>query len=148
MVSALMCLVTAVYFEARSEPLDGQYAVAEVIMNRVESPRFPDTVCGVIKQDLGPKDHDCQFSFYCDGKPEVFKNPEALETALTVATDVLSSERGAVIDTGGALFYHTDYVNPSWSRQMVETLRAGSHIFLTDDVIPDDMPIVKVSESS
>ena len=61
-VSAL-CLAMAVYYEARSESRDAQMAVAEVILNRVNSPKFPNTICEVVKQDKGPKAYDCQFSF-------------------------------------------------------------------------------------
>ena len=75
MIGTAMCLAMAIYYETRSEQNpDAGLAVAEVILNRVEDRRWPNDVCAVIKQDKGPKDHDCQFSFYCDGKPE---RPEA-----------------------------------------------------------------------
>lgn len=132
--ASLICLATAIYFEARSEPLEGQYAVAEVIVNRAESPRFPDTVCDVINQDLGPKAYDCQFSFTCDGKPETIRNERAYLDATLVAYDVLYME-GTLTYTDGALFYHTKAVNPEWSKRMEVTAEVGAHVFLSDEDI-------------
>jgi spore germination cell wall hydrolase CwlJ-like protein len=123
-----MCLAIAVYFEARSEPIWGQIAVAEVIVNRAEHPRFPDTVCAVVKEDRGPRAYDCQFSFYCDGMPESITNPEAWKYAQAVAAVVLSDM--VVTDAaGGAIYYHTDGVSPRWSRNMEVTTVIGVHIF-------------------
>lgn len=133
MISAAMCLAMAIYFEARSEPLEGQYAVAEVIVNRVESPRFPPTVCAVIKQDKGPKDHDCQFSFFCDGKPEVITEPKAFDKAKMIARDVLFVE-GTPDYVGDALYYHTTGVSPRWSRKLAVAGKYGKHIFFSEDV--------------
>ncbi|QGH74881.1 spore cortex-lytic enzyme precursor [Bacteriophage DSS3_MAL1] len=127
-----MCLAMAIYFEARSEPLPGQYAVAEVIVNRAADSRFPDTVCGVVKEDRGPKPHDCQFSFYCDGKPETIAEPLAFDTAKLIAADVLE---GGTDYAGGALFYHTTGVSPRWSRNMNVVAEHGDHLFFTDAVI-------------
>lgn len=130
-MSALLCLATAVYFEARSEPIEGQYAVAEVIMNRVESDRYPDDVCGVVSEDRGAGDHDCQFSFMCDGRSEVMVEQGAKKTALLVAENVLSA-RVSETFVEGALFYHTTGVSPKWSRNMKVVGRHGSHIFFAD----------------
>lgn len=126
MTSALLCLAMAIYYEARSEPIDGQYAVAEVIVNRVENPRFPDTVCGVVKQDLGPHDYDCQFSFYCDGKPERMVDPRARRQSIAIAIAVLDEPTFFV---GDALFYHTRSVSPRWSQRMQEVAVIGEHRF-------------------
>lgn len=129
MFSAVLCLATAVYFEARSEPLVGQVAVAEVIMNRAEHAAFPDTVCDVVKQDLGPKAYDCQFSFYCDGVPEEVKNAAAWFKALEVAAVIL--EEGSSDTTGGALYYHTTSIRrPGWSKRLHVTTTIGDHLFL------------------
>lgn len=137
MTSALLCLAMAVYYEARSEPLPGQYAVAEVIVNRRDSDRFPDTVCSVVKQDLGPKEHDCQFSFYCDGLPENPKEEIPYLYAQIIAHEILRDEYDSSY-AGGALFYHTRDVSPSWSKNMTVTNELGDHIFMTDeDIIPD-----------
>lgn len=138
MTTALACLAFALYFEARSEPVLGQYAVAEVIMNRVEDPRFPDSVCGVVTQDLGPKPWDCQFSFWCDGKPEVIHNPLAYDMAYMIARDILEVP-DTPLYTDGALYYHTVDVSPGWSREMPVALQAGRHLFFLDPVILANM---------
>ena len=72
------CLAEAIYFEARGEPVEGQFAVAEVILNRVESPKFPNSICKVVRQGTGRK-HACQFSYNCDGKLEYIAHPYILE---------------------------------------------------------------------
>ncbi len=136
-MAPLMCLVAAVYFEARSEPLEGQYAVAEVVMNRVESSRYPNSICGVISQDLGPLPMDCQFTFMCDGKPETMHDEDSAKTALAVATNVMN---GTVSESYAedALWYHADYVSPHWSKKLFVVSKHGKHIFFTDTVILAD----------
>lgn len=124
-----MCLAVALYFEARSETIKGQRAVAEVILNRRDSDAFPDTVCGVIKQDKGPKEHDCQFSFYCDGVPEVMHEKKAWRQAQTVANNMLAQPTNI---TGGAVYYHTTGVSPRWSRRLTVTARVGDHVFMSE----------------
>ncbi|HBM58863.1 MAG TPA: cell wall hydrolase [Citreicella sp.] len=122
----LHCLAEALYFEARGETLKGQFAVAEVIMNRVDSPRFPSTVCAVVKQGTGRK-HACQFSYTCDGQPEQIHEPAAWERVSKVAQAVLSGAPRAL--TKGATFYHTTAVRPSWSRAFTRTAEIGEHLF-------------------
>lgn len=129
MISGLMCLAMAVYYEARGESYEGQLAVAEVVLNRVASPRFPGDTCSVVKQDLGPADHDCQFSFYCDGKPERPADMFAWTIAISVAE---AAERGEVLGHG-ALFYHTNSVSPSWSQNMRVVGSVDNHVFFTDE---------------
>jgi spore germination cell wall hydrolase CwlJ-like protein len=107
----------------------GQHAVAEVIVNRAEDHRFPNSVCGVIRQDKGPRAHDCQFSFMCDGKPEVIHEPKAFETAKKVATQVLYQDGPEYAD--GALFFLTTGVSPSWTRSLDVTARYGDHVFMS-----------------
>lgn len=126
MFGAAACLAAAIYFEARNQPVAGQYAVAEVIMNRVESPKFPNTVCGVVKQDKGPKKHDCQFSFWCDGKPENMRNKESFWRAVNISVDILDKN---TTFTKGALYYHATSVKPGWSRRLKRTTKIGDHIF-------------------
>ena len=74
MLTSLMCVAVAIYFEARGEPVEGQIAVAQVIRNRIEDPRYPDNACDVVKQGYywngNPIRNMCQFSFYCDGKSD------------------------------------------------------------------------------
>ena len=124
--AALVCLTQAIYFEARGEPILGQYAVAEVVMNRMESQDFPDTVCAVTHQDLGSGDHDCQFSYECDGKDESMHETAARRQAETIAYIVGS---GVIDLTDGALYFHANTVRPHWSRQFEETYEVGSHKF-------------------
>lgn len=123
------CLTKALYFEARGETLKGQFAVAEVILNRVESPRFPDTVCGVVGQG-GTKRHACQFSFMCDGKPETISEPNAWKTVGKVAHAAMRLD-GSL--TNGATHYHTTAVRPRWSRVYDRVAKVGDHIFYRHD---------------
>ena len=120
------CLSEALYFEARGEDLWGQIAVAEVILNRADSRRFPDSVCAVVRDGTGRR-HRCQFSYYCDGKMEVIGNPSAYERIEKIAAMMI--EGRARVLTGGAVFYHTDAVTPSWMSAMVQTTVIGDHIF-------------------
>ncbi|MEZ5674575.1 Cell Wall Hydrolase [Thalassovita litoralis] len=120
------CLAEALYFEARGESVKGQFAVAEVIMNRVESPRFPDTVCGVINQGTGRK-YQCQFTYTCDGHAEVIGEPRAFERVAKVAKLILSGAPRNLTD--GATYYHTKAVRPKWSRKFSRTATIGVHHF-------------------
>ena len=126
--AALMCLAMNVYHEARSEPMVGQYAVAHVVINRVESSRWPDDICSVVHQGLSKGKHRCQFSWYCDGKSDKTYEELAWAKALVVADNVLT---GRVADvTKGATHYHALYVNPQWSAALETTVTFGSHKFL------------------
>ena len=120
------CLSEALYFEARGEDLWGQIAVAEVILNRVDSDRFPDTVCSVIRDGTGRR-HRCQFSYYCDGKAEEIGNPTAFERIQKIAAMMIEGRARTL--TKGATFYHTDAVTPSWMSAMDQTAIIGDHIF-------------------
>ena len=121
------CLAEAVYFEARSEPVTGQIAVAEVILNRVEDHRFPDTVCDVVYQ--GSQRHNaCQFSYTCDGRPEEFNEPVSYDRAKRLA--IVMTENRETGLSRGALFYHTTAVQPHWAAKLEELDKIGSHVFL------------------
>ncbi len=120
------CLSEALYFEARGEDLWGQIAVAEVILNRVDSPRFPNSVCSVIRDGTGRR-HRCQFSYYCDGKVETIGNPTAYSRIKKISAMMIEGRARAL--TGGATFYHTDAVAPSWMNAMKQTAVIGDHIF-------------------
>ena len=121
---ASMCLALAIYYEARSEPVGGQIMVAEVIMNRVESEHYPDTVCGVVWQ---PR----QFSFTHDGKPE---NPqhEVWGDIKTLAEAILSDPEGQLYHNG-ATHYHATYVSPYWASELVHIGQVGNHIFYAEE---------------
>ena len=120
------CLSEALYFEARGETVKGQFAVAEVIMNRVRSARFPDNVCGVINQGTG-KRYQCQFTYTCDGNPETIHEPRAFERVSKVARAVLDGRAPDL--TKGATHYHTTAVRPRWSRVYTKTAAIGVHVF-------------------
>ncbi len=120
------CLSEALYFEARGETVKGQFAVAEVILNRVRSTRFPDTPCGVIKQGTG-KRFQCQFTYTCDGRAERISEPGAYDRVAKVARLILDGAAGDLTD--GATYYHNTSVRPSWSRKFKKTASIGVHIF-------------------
>ncbi|MEM9435001.1 MAG: cell wall hydrolase [Pseudomonadota bacterium] len=120
------CLTEALYFEARGETVQGQIAVAEVILNRADSTRFPDTVCDVINQGTGRK-YACQFTYTCDGRPEHMNNAAARERVGKVARIMLDGAPRLL--SGGATFYHTTAVNPRWARSFRRTAKHGVHLF-------------------
>ena len=120
------CLAEALYFEARGETVKGQFAVAEVIMNRVKSGRFPDTPCGVINQGTGKK-YQCQFTYTCDGHAEVIAEPRAFARVGKVARYTLDGEVPEL--TSGATHYHTTAVRPRWSKVYTRTAKIGVHLF-------------------
>ncbi|MEM6760434.1 MAG: cell wall hydrolase [Pseudomonadota bacterium] len=120
------CLSEALYFEARGETVRGQFAVAEVILNRVASARFPGSVCGVINQGTGRK-YQCQFTYTCDGNPEKINEPQAFARVAKVARAALDGKAAAL--TNGATHYHTTAVRPRWSRIYIHTASIGVHRF-------------------
>jgi spore germination cell wall hydrolase CwlJ-like protein len=137
----LRCLALNIYWEARSEPIPGQLAVAAVTLNRVQSPRFPSNVCDVVRQGGEIRRHRCQFSWWCDGKKDVPLNAEAWRRATTLARLISA---GVIADpTDGALWYHADYVRPKWASAKEPVATIGRHIFYT---LPQPEP-VQVSEN-
>ena len=121
------CLATAIYFEARGEPVSGQVAVAEVILNRVENPNYPDTVCAVTNQGVGTAGRSCQFSYACDGRSDVMAPGAARSRAEKLAALMLAGRARTV--TSGATHFHTRAVRPGWSGQLVRTTAIGHHVF-------------------
>lgn len=120
------CLAEALYFEARGESVRGQFAVAEVIMNRVDSPAFPNSICGVIHQGTGRK-YACQFTYTCDGHPEVIREKGAYARVAKVAGIMARGAERPL--TQGATYYHTHGVSPKWSRKFARTASIGVHYF-------------------
>lgn len=118
------CLTTALYFEARGESLKGQFAVAEVILNRADSPDYPATVCGVVNQG-GSK--GCQFSFICDGYKDVMREKGAIDRAGRIARVMLDGAPRAL--TEGATHFHTRGVRPGWAHKFPRTASIGAHLF-------------------
>jgi hypothetical protein len=123
---ALQCLASAVYYEAASESDDGQRAVAQVVLNRVMHPAFPDTVCGVVYQG-SERASGCQFSFACDGATARLPQRAAWDKALRIAAAALGGYVFAPV--GLATHYHTYAVTPAWNRQLVMTDAIGAHLF-------------------
>jgi spore germination cell wall hydrolase CwlJ-like protein len=124
------CLARAVYFEARSESEIGQMAVAKVILNRVKSPEYPNTICGVVYQG-SQRRNSCQFSFACDGLPDDIRQPAAWAQSKRVAQRALAGDAKVTAMLGGATNYHADYVKPKWARSMRKAVKIGRHIFYT-----------------
>lgn len=120
------CLTEALYFEARGESFKGIAAVAQVILNRRDSPRFPDTVCKVVSQGVGGKP-GCQFSYKCDGRPEVIREKAAWKRVGKIARLVLEGRVPRY--AGGALYYHTTQVRPRWASKFRQVARVGVHVF-------------------
>jgi spore germination cell wall hydrolase CwlJ-like protein len=117
------CLTEALYFEARGESLEGQIAVAEVILNRVDSPLYPRTICGVVKQRGGG---GCQFSYVCHGMTKM-REKTAADRAGRVARAMLDGAPRLLTD--GATHFHTRGVRPSWSKRFSRTAAIGAHLF-------------------
>lgn len=115
----LNCLAEAIYHEARGESSRGQAAVAEVILNRVESRQFPSSVCGVVNQPS-------QFSYTIGGRKAI-GNKAAYLRARDIARNALAGAPRVL--TGGATYFHTPSVSPSWSRRFQRTVQIGRHIF-------------------
>jgi spore germination cell wall hydrolase CwlJ-like protein len=135
------CLASNIYFEARSEPIDGQIAVAFVTLNRVASQDFPNTICDVVKQKsrverIGDKRIVCQFSWYCETKPKgqyynmllTNDTTKKYNDVLEVAIHVYANQEKLIDPTNGSLFYHADYVSPNW-RNLDRHVVIGRHIF-------------------
>jgi Cell Wall Hydrolase len=115
------CLANAVYFEARGEPIEGQLAVAEVVLNRTRSGRYPATICAVVTQPW-------QFSFVRNGIiPRADRSSEAWRRAVAVARIAESGAQRLL--PRDVLWYHADYVSPSWGRRLARNTKIGLHIF-------------------
>ena len=125
------CLAQAVYFEARSEPFEGQVAVAYVILNRVKDRRYPDNICGVVFQNEKRR-NQCQFSFACDGLSDNPYEKAAWNVARRVAGGTLTNASSDV--TARSTHYHAKYVHPGWAKHLQQTLQVGSHIFYREDL--------------
>ncbi len=121
------CLAEAIYFEARSEPEEGQAAVAQVVLNRVASGLYPSTICGVVYQNRN-RYNACQFSFACEGRSLRITDQDSWHTAVRIA-EAVSDGKTYVSDVGGSTHYHANYVRPRWARQLEKMDVIGHHIF-------------------
>ena len=121
------CLANAVYFEARGEPVRGQIAVAQVVMNRVFSSFYPSDVCGVVYQNAN-RHLACQFTFACDGIPDVVTDPDAWARAKRIARDMLDGKLW-MPEVAKSTHYHAYWVHPDWINEMRRIYRLGAHTF-------------------
>ena len=137
--TAFLCLALNTYHEAKNQSMIGQIATAQVVMNRVEDSRYPNTVCEVVKQGPTrtswkdpnkriPVKHRCRFSWFCDGKSDIPKNRKAWKKAQDYAYLVLNN-RIQIDVTEGATHYHATYVKPSWAKTKTRTTTIETHIF-------------------
>lgn len=126
------CLAQAIYHEARGESAAGQLAVANVIVNRARSSKYPSSLCGVIYQGANNGRYRCQFTFACDGRDDTPGERQAWARSMALAKDIYAEyatgeDIGAI--PGSALFYHTTNVRPSWSYTFDRVAEVGAHIF-------------------
>lgn len=128
------CLAKNIYFEARSESTAGRIAVAHTVLNRVRDEGFPNTICGVIYQGIknergNPKRDKCQFSWYCDGKPDIITDIRVWKESFRLANYVTTGRDYLLDITDGSLFYHATYVSPRWAKYKRKTVQIDTHIF-------------------
>jgi spore germination cell wall hydrolase CwlJ-like protein len=134
--SERMCLAQAIYHEARGESVDGQMAVANVIINRAFSKKYPTTICGVVFQNADRGKYKCQFTFACDGRSDIGTERAAWSRSVKMAEDAFAAfqqgERPGVVPNS-VLFYHTTAVAPKWSNSFRRVAAIGSHIFYSQN---------------
>lgn len=127
-----LCLAQAIYHEARGESREGQLAVANVIINRAMSKKYPTTICGVVFQNADKGRYKCQFTFACDGRSDMGRERSAWTRSVKMAEDAFyefqRGERPDVIPSS-ALYYHTTAVTPKWSRTFRRVAAIGAHVF-------------------
>ena len=127
-----LCLAQAIYHEARGESREGQLAVANVIINRAMSKKYPSTICGVVFQNADKGRYRCQFTFACDGRSDMGRERSAWNRSIKMAEDAFyefqRGERPGVVPAS-VLFYHTTAVAPNWSRTFHRVAAIGSHVF-------------------
>ena len=127
------CMALNIYYEARGSNLADKAAVADVVLNRVNDTRYPNTVCEVVKQGLqdangNMRRNKCQFSWYCDGKADNPQNQDLYVEAQSIAWNMVEEGKYRGI-TEGATHYHATYVNPRWAPTLQLVGRIGAHIF-------------------
>ena len=130
----LECLAKNIYFESRNQSHLGQLAVGQVTLNRVDDPRYPNTICEVVKQghqnaDGSMQRHRCQFSWYCDGLPDTPLNEEMWIQSYQMAYESAEYFYQGIDLTNGSTHYHTTNVNPHWAPSLTKTMRVDDHIF-------------------
>jgi spore germination cell wall hydrolase CwlJ-like protein len=134
------CLAENVYHEARNQPAAGQMAVMSVTMNRVKDPRFPNTICEVVREgphrpswkgtgEMIPVRHRCQFSWYCDGKSDRINDMTTFDDIFDFTMGLVDGTIKVMDVTQGATHYHADYVSPAWAKTKTKTIEIEDHIF-------------------
>jgi N-acetylmuramoyl-L-alanine amidase len=131
MEAMITCLALNIFFEARNQPINGQVAVTQVVLNRVIDDRFPNDPCKVIKEgpihNGMPVRHQCQFSWYCDGKSDTPSDKDAYRWATYVAIGVMDGDYEDEVEN--STHYHADHVSPNWSFIQNRIVTIGNHIF-------------------
>ena len=125
----LECMIQNIYFEASTQDEYGKIGVAQATLNRVDSPDFPNTICGVVHQGprAGNNPRLCQFSWHCDGKSDRIRNHRVYKESRRIA--LLVFYRSKEDFTQGATHYHAVYVQPWWIKGLTRTIQLGDHIF-------------------
>ncbi|MCE8021605.1 cell wall hydrolase [Halomonas sp. MCCC 1A11036] len=126
----LTCLARTIYWEAKGVPGRDMESVANVVMNRLASEEFPNTICEVVRQ--GSEQSPCQFSWWCDGRPDEVMEGDAYEVAKEVARRALNQELPD--HTDGALYFHDRTVHPPWANEFLLTAETEAFIFYRPDV--------------
>jgi len=130
------CLAQNIYFESGNQPMVGKIAVSHVVLNRVESDLYPDTICDVIyqaktrvnwKNEIVPIRNQCQFSWYCDGKSDDPVDSKTWIASMQLARRIIQGEWSDI--TEGATHYHADFVYPYWADSLNRTTTIDNHIF-------------------
>jgi hypothetical protein len=127
------CLAEAMYYEARGEGIEGEKAVAEVVLQRTRDRDYPSTVCGVTYDGVQPDRRDCQFSFACDGTLRRPKDRYAWQRVRVLAENILTGMVRLSGQTGHAVAYHSVDVTPFWAQTMLKTAQIGNHVFYKRD---------------
>lgn len=126
MLYEVMCIAMAIYWEARGESIEGQFAIGQVIMNRVADPRYPSDACSVV-YDGGETRNECQFSFFCDGRSDQPTDYVPWKVAQLIAKAVYEGRAAPVI--GKATHYHAKRVRPDWASTGDVVATVNEHIF-------------------
>ena len=122
---AITCLARSIYWEAKRKDVAEMEAIANVVMNRLGHKGFPQTICGVVKQ--GHEQGACQFSWWCDGRPDDAREDEPYALAKEIARKALN--RQLKDRSQGAFYFHNRKVTPNWSNEYIKTVEVGEHLF-------------------
>lgn len=124
----LTCLAMNIYFESGNKSYEEKLAIATVTINRVNSGKFPKTICGVVWEKR-PRARKCQFAWTCDGKPDHIKDPKKYFESLEIAREVLTDNKKSAIIGTTTTHFHANYIRPDWSYGMMLVATIGSHRF-------------------